>query len=212
MARSGTARTMVLAPDPIAEAGGPDHLLHLVQEDLGDCRRCKLSEGRNHIVFGEGDPQARLVFVGEAPGGEEDRKGRPFVGSAGQLLTKMIGAMGLHRDQVYICNVIKCRPPNNRDPEMDEVVACEPFLIRQLEVIRPEVIIAMGRVAAQTLLRVKTPITRLRGRWTRYHGIRLMPTFHPAYLLRNPQAKREVWADLKQVMAELDLAVPPRQR
>lgn len=203
---------MVLAPDPIAEAGGPDHLLHLVQEDLGDCRRCKLSEGRNHIVFGEGDPQARLVFVGEAPGGEEDRKGRPFVGSAGQLLTKMIGAMGLHRDQVYICNVIKCRPPNNRDPEMDEVVACEPFLIRQLEVIRPEVIIAMGRVAAQTLLRVKTPITRLRGRWTRYHGIRLMPTFHPAYLLRNPQAKREVWADLKQVMAELDLAVPPRQR
>jgi uracil-DNA glycosylase family 4 len=174
--------------------------LEEIRADLGDCRRCKLCSGRTHIVFGVGNPKAELVFVGEGPGADEDAQGIPFVGKAGQLLTKMIEAMGFGRDEVYICNVIKCRPPNNRNPEPDEIDACEPFLRAQLGSIRPKVIVALGKFAAQTLLRDGTPITRLRGNWREYCGIPLMPTFHPAYLLRNPAEKRNAWLDLRQVM------------
>ena len=177
--------------------------LEEILTDLGDCRRCPLCEGRKNIVFGVGNPQARLVLVGEAPGREEDEKGEPFVGEAGRLLDRILRAMGLGRDQVYICNVEKCRPPGNRDPRPEEIEACEPFLIRQLASIRPSVIVALGKFAAQTLLRDQTPITRLRGTWKDYHGIPLMPTYHPAYLLRNPSGKQEVWEDMKQVLKRL---------
>ncbi len=181
--------------------------LAALREAIGDCRRCKLAPHRTHLVFGVGNPRARLVFVGEGPGQEEDLQGEPFVGRAGQLLTEIITrGMRLRREDVYICNVVKCRPPNNRNPEPDEVAACEPFLRRQLELIGPEVIVALGKFAAQTLLRTKTPITKLRGVWADYHGIRLMPTFHPAYLLRNPADKRLVWEDIQQVMRVLGIA------
>jgi len=173
---------------------------------IGDCRRCKLAPHRTHLVFGVGNPRARLVFVGEAPGRDEDLKGEPFVGRAGQLLTEIITkGMGLARKDVYIANVIKCRPPENRNPEPDEVESCEPLLLRQLELIGPEVIVALGKFAVQTLLRTKTPITQLRGRWYDYHGIKLMPTFHPAYLLRNPGDKRLVWEDIQKVMRALGI-------
>jgi DNA polymerase len=186
--------------------------LAVVRDDLGDCQRCKLSPLRKNIVFGVGSPDAPLVFVGEAPGGDEDRTGEPFVGAAGQLLTKMIIAMGLPREEVYICNILKCRPPGNRNPEPDEIEQCEPFLKKQLAAIRPRMIVALGKFAAQCLLRSDAPISRLRGRFQTYEGIPLMPTFHPAFLLRNPDAKREVWADLKLVMAELDrLGIARRQ-
>ncbi|MCI0670452.1 MAG: uracil-DNA glycosylase [Myxococcaceae bacterium] len=171
-----------------------------IRRELGDCRRCKLCEGRRNIVFGVGNPRAELVFVGEGPGAEEDAQGVPFVGAAGQLLTKMIEAMGFRRDDVYICNVVKCRPTGNRNPEPDEIQACEPFLTAQLASLKPKVIVALGKFAAQTLLRDTTPITRLRGQWREYQGIRLMPTFHPAYLLRNPAEKKSAWQDLQQVM------------
>jgi uracil-DNA glycosylase len=174
-----------------------------IRRELGDCRRCKLCSGRKQIVFGSGSPKARLVFVGEGPGAEEDAQGLPFVGAAGQLLTKMISAMGLRREDVYICNVVKCRPPGNRNPEPDEIAACEPFLRAQLQSIGPEVVVALGKFAAQTLLREGTPITRLRGQWRTYQGMKLMPTFHPAYLLRNPAEKKPCWEDLKAVMAVL---------
>jgi DNA polymerase len=175
---------------------------------IGDCQRCKLAGGRRQIVFGVGNPQARLVFVGEGPGEDEDRQGEPFVGRAGQLLTEIITkGMRLRREDVYIANVIKCRPPGNRNPEPDEVASCEPFLLRQIEIIRPEVIVALGKFAAQTLLATKTPITKLRGRWHEFRGIRLMPTFHPAYLLRNPADKRLVWEDVQQVMHVLGIEV-----
>jgi DNA polymerase len=179
--------------------------LPAIQSDIGaDCRRCKLcSLGRSQIVFGVGHPKARLMFVGEAPGEEEDKRGEPFVGRAGQLLTKIIEAIGLTRDQVYIANVIKCRPPNNRNPEPDEVEQCEPYLFRQIDVIRPRVIVPLGKFAAQSLLKTVDPITRLRGRQFDYRGAALIPTFHPAYLLRNPSAKREVWEDMKKVRAIL---------
>ncbi len=168
------------------------------------CVRCKLCElGRSQVVFGVGHPKARLMFVGEAPGEDEDKKGEPFVGRAGQLLTKIIEAISLTREQVYIANVIKCRPPGNRNPEPDEVAACEPFLFRQIEIIRPRVIVALGKFAAQCLLRSTEPITKLRGREFEFHGATLIPTFHPAYLLRNPPAKREVWEDMKKVRALL---------
>ena len=179
--------------------------LRAVREELGDCRRCKLCKSRRNIVFGVGDPLADLVFVGEAPGVNEDRVGEPFVGAAGDLLTKMIQAMGLRRDDVYILNVIKCRPPGNRDPESDELAACEPFLIKQLDALKPKVIVTLGRYASTSLLRETTGITRLRGQWRQYQGIKLMPTFHPAYLLRRPQGKRDVWNDLQLVMKELGL-------
>jgi uracil-DNA glycosylase len=171
-----------------------------VRRALGDCKRCKLCSGRKNLVFGVGNPKARLVFVGEGPGAEEDNQGIPFVGAAGQLLTKMIVAMGFSRDEVYICNVVKCRPPGNRNPEPDEIEACQPFLEAQLNAIRPSVIVTLGKFAAQTLLRTDTPITRLRGQWREYVGIPLMPTFHPAYLLRNPAEKKAAWMDLKAVM------------
>ncbi len=202
----------VVAPDPRDEPTPPtvgqSSSLEDLRADIGDCQRCKLAPGRTNLVFGVGNPKARLVFVGEAPGHDEDLRGEPFVGRAGQLLTEIITkGMRIRRDDVYICNVIKCRPPGNRNPEPDEVDSCEPFLLRQLELIGPEVIVALGKFAAQTLLRDKTPITKLRGRWFDYHGIRLMPTFHPAYLLRNPAEKRLVWEDIQQVMAVLGMPV-----
>ena len=179
--------------------------LDLIESDVGpNCTRCKLCTlGRSQIVFGVGNPKARLMFVGEAPGEEEDKRGEPFVGRAGQLLTKIIEAIGLTRDQVYIANVIKCRPPGNRNPEPDEVAECEPFLFRQIDVIQPRVIVPLGKFAAQSLLKTMDPITRLRGRQFDYRGAVLIPTFHPAYLLRNPSAKREVWEDMKKVRSIL---------
>jgi len=178
---------------------------------IGDCQRCKLAPHRTRLVFGVGNPRARLVFVGEGPGADEDAQGEPFVGRAGQLLTEIITkGMRLRREDVYIANVIKCRPPGNRNPEPDEVASCEPFLLRQIELIGPEVIVALGKFAAQTLLRSKVPITQLRGRWYDYHGIKLMPTFHPAYLLRNPGDKRVVWADIQKVMKVLGLEAAGR--
>jgi len=190
------------APPKKSEAAveGVVKTLDEVRQSLGDCRRCKLSQGRTQIVFGSGSPRAELIFVGEAPGAEEDRQGVPFVGAAGQLLTKMIEAMKFTRDDVYICNVAKCRPPGNRNPEPDEIEACEPFLKGQLAALKPKVIVALGKFAAQTLLRESTAITRLRGQWRTYAGVPLMPTFHPAYLLRSPEEKKLAWMDLKEVM------------
>ena len=183
-------------------------LLEGVRGEMGECTRCKLHKTRTNIVFGVGSPKARLMFVGEAPGEDEDLQGFPFVGKAGQLLTKMIEAMGLRRDDVYICNTVKCRPPNNRNPEPDELLACEPFLKGQLGAVKPEVIVTLGKFAAQALLREQTPITRLRGQWREYEGIPVMPTFHPAYLLRSPGEKGKVWEDLKQVMKKLGMPPP----
>jgi DNA polymerase len=179
--------------------------LETVRSELGECTRCKLHRTRTNIVFGVGNPSARLMFVGEAPGEDEDLKGEPFVGKAGQLLTKMIEAMGLRREDVYICNTVKCRPPNNRNPEPDELDACEPFLKGQLASVKPEVIVTLGKFAAQALLREQAPISRLRGVWREYEGIPVMPTFHPAYLLRSPQEKGKVWDDLQQVMKRMSL-------
>ncbi len=182
--------------------------LRQLREILGDCRRCRLSEGRATIVYGVGNPNADVMFVGEGPGRDEDLQGEPFVGRAGQLLTDIITkGMRLRREDVYIANVVKCRPPGNRDPEPDEVASCEPFLIRQIDLVKPRVIVALGRFAAQTLLRSNAPVSRLRGQWRDYHGIPLMPTFHPAYLLRNPADKRLVWDDIKSVLRELGTAV-----
>jgi len=183
--------------------GKQDETLADIRADLGDCTRCGLSASRKHIVFGEGAENARLVFVGEGPGFDEDRCGRPFVGAAGQLLTRIIAAMQLTREAVYICNVVKCHPPGNRDPEPEEIRHCLPFLKRQLAVIQPRAICALGRVAAQTLLDTQAPISRLRGRFHDFMGIPVMPTFHPAYLLRNPEKKREVWEDVQQIMKRL---------
>ena len=176
--------------------------LDSIQLDIGDCQRCKLARSRNRIVFGEGDQNAKLVFIGEGPGFEEDRKGQPFVGAAGQLLTRIIEAIKLSRHQVYICNIIKCRPPGNRNPEPDEIRTCFPFLERQLAAIQPDFIVALGTFAAQTLLGTTTSISRLRGRFHKYKGIRVLPTYHPAYLLRNPAKKRDVWEDMKMLMKE----------
>ena len=184
--------------------GGEVSTLEQLRDDIGDCRRCKLHSGRTHVVFGVGNPNAKLMFVGEGPGRDEDLKGEPFVGRAGQLLTDIITkGMGLSREDVYIANVVKCRPPQNRNPEPDEVASCEPFLKKQIELIRPEIIVALGKFAVQALLQSKVPITRLRGNWHTYMGIKLMPTFHPAYLLRNPADKKLVWEDIKKVMKEM---------
>lgn len=174
--------------------------LEAVRAELGDCRRCPLHRTRRHLVFGEGNPEAELVFVGEAPGADEDAQGRPFVGQAGQLLTKIIAAMGLERDEVYICNILKCRPPGNRNPLPEEIALCEPFLIRQIEAISPRVICALGTFAARTLLKSDAPISGLRGRFHSFLGIPVMPTYHPAYLLRNAGAKRQAWEDVQGVM------------
>jgi len=171
---------------------------------IGDCRRCKLCSGRTNLVFGVGNPNAELMFVGEGPGRDEDLEGEPFVGRAGQLLNDIITkGMGMKREDVYIANVVKCRPPDNRNPEPDEVATCEPFLKKQIDLIRPRIIIALGKFAVQALLQSKAPITKLRGNWHNYHGIKLMPTFHPAYLLRNPADKKLVWEDIKKVIKEL---------
>ena len=186
------------APAGVVLFKSPADALVAVREEIGDCTRCKLHTlGRRQIVFGVGNPQADLMFVGEAPGADEDVQGEPFVGRAGQLLTKIIEAIGLTRGDVYIANVIKCRPPQNRNPEQDEVDTCEPFLFRQIDVIQPKVIVALGTFAARALLRTLDPISRLRGRIFEYRGAKLIPTFHPAYLLRNPSSKREVWEDMK---------------
>ena len=181
--------------------------LPIVRADLGECTRCKLHKTRNKIVFGDGNPQADLVFVGEGPGADEDAQGLPFVGRAGKLLTQMIEAMGLRRGDVYICNVVKCRPPGNRQPEKDEVDSCSPFLFRQLDVLQPKVIVCLGATAAQTLLQTNRSISHFRGEWLEYRGYKMIATYHPAYLLRNPAAKSEVWKDLQKVMAELGLQV-----
>ena len=186
-----------------AEDGAEALLEDLRLNVIGDCRRCKLCEGRHKIVFGTGDPGARLLFVGEGPGADEDRQGIPFVGKAGQLLNKIIGAMGLARDQVYIANVVKCRPPDNRAPRPDETAACTPFLFRQIEIIAPRVIVALGAPAAHALIESSAGITKMRGTFREFKGIPVMPTFHPAYLLRNPAAKKEVWDDMQMVMALL---------
>jgi uracil-DNA glycosylase family 4 len=182
-----------------------DDSLPKILADIGDCTRCKLHRGRTKLVFGDGNPQAELVFVGEGPGRDEDAQGLPFVGRAGKLLTQMIEAMGLLRKDVYICNVVKCRPPENRTPEKDEVQTCSPFLLRQLDAIAPRVIVCLGSVAAQTLLETNRGISHFRGEWLDFRGRKLMATYHPAYLLRNPSAKGEVWKDLQKVMAVLGL-------
>ena len=204
-----------MPPLPVPAAPGPSlfdatdkiagDTLSRIREDLGECTRCKLHKHRRTIVFGDGNPKAELVFVGEGPGADEDAQGLPFVGRAGKLLTQMIEAMGLERKDVYICNVVKCRPPENRTPEDDEVSTCSPFLLRQLEVIAPKVIVCLGAVAAKALLRTNRGISQFRGQWLDYRGSKLMSTYHPAYLLRNPNAKGEVWKDLQKVMAVLGL-------
>ncbi len=185
-----------------------DDSLERIRTDIGDCTRCRLCEQRNKIVFGVGNPKAELVFIGEGPGRDEDLKGEPFVGRAGQLLTQMIEAMGLKREQVYIANVVKCRPPENRTPEKDEIAICSPFLLRQLDVIKPKVIVCLGNVAMQALLATNRSMSSVRGQWFPFRGAKMLPTYHPAYLLRNPPAKADVWADLKKVIAELGLTPP----
>lgn len=206
MEPSGEKRAMSLPLD--ARGGGDSPVMSLpeIREELGDCRRCKLCEERNSIVFGEGNPDARLVFVGEGPGRDEDAQGRPFVGRAGQLLTKIIKAMKLEREDVYICNVVKCRPPGNRNPEPDEVASCEPFLAKQIRSINPEVVVCLGSVATGLLLKLKNfRMGQLRGTFHNYENSKLMVTYHPAALLRNPAFKKPVWEDMKLVMKELGI-------
>ena len=184
--------------------------LQLIREDIGDCTRCALHKGRNKIVFGDGSSTARLMFVGEGPGADEDAQGIPFVGKAGQLLNNMIAAMGLKREEVYIANVVKCRPPGNRTPEPDEGNTCSPFLFRQIDVVRPEVLVALGATAATYLLGQRQPLAGLRGRVHAFRGMQLIITYHPAYLLRDPRQKKEAWADLQIAMRELGLKPPAR--
>ena len=193
---------MFVSPEDRAEA------LLAIREDLGDCTRCALSAGRNKIVYGDGDPNARLMFVGEGPGADEDAQGLPFVGRAGQLLNNMIAAMGMKREQVYIANIVKCRPPQNRVPEPEEAHTCSPFLFRQIDVIRPQVLVALGATAALYLLGFKSPLSALRGRLHACRGAKLIVTYHPAYLLRDPRQKKEAWRDLQLAMAELGLSSP----
>jgi len=198
------SRLRDVTSEPIALLRSAAEALTTIRTDIGDCTRCKLHRlGRRQVVFGVGNPEADLMFVGEAPGGDEDVQGIPFVGRAGQLLTKIIEAIGLTRDDVYIANVIKCRPPENRNPEPDEVETCEPFLFRQVDVIAPKVIVALGTFAAKTLLKTNDPISRMRGRVYDYRGAKLIPTFHPAFLLRSPERKRDVWEDMKKVRSLL---------
>lgn len=205
-------RKPVFAPPPVSAVIDQDRAaaLRLIQEDIGDCTRCALHKGRNKIVFGDGDPDARLMFVGEGPGADEDAQGLPFVGRAGQLLNNMISAMGLKREQVYIANVVKCRPPQNRTPEPDEANTCSPFLFRQIDVIRPEVIVALGATAATYLLGQRQPLAGLRGRVHSWRGTKLIVTYHPAFLLRDPRQKKEAWADLQIAMRELGLNLPAK--
>jgi DNA polymerase len=189
----------------------PVEALKLIREDIGDCTRCVLHrQGRKQIVFGVGNPRAELMFIGEAPGADEDERGEPFVGRAGQLLNNMIKAMGLEREQVYIANIIKCRPPGNRTPEREECETCSPFLMRQIAAIHPKAIVALGAVAAKTLLAINAPMSDLRGRWYEFRGTKLAVTYHPAFLLRDPRQKKEAWKDLQMVMKELGLPLPAK--
>ncbi len=205
----GLKKTAIPVQERTIQAPGPsmkkNETLEIIRADIGNCRRCRLCERRKNLVFGAGNDNARLVFVGEAPGHDEDAQGVPFVGRSGQLLTKMIQAMGLSREDVYICNILKCRPTDNRNPLPEEIINCIPFLKRQLDVIKPEVICALGGFATKALLEKTEGITRLRGHFHNYRGVKLMPVFHPAYLLRNENKKREAWEDLQKVMAELGL-------
>ncbi|NLH47495.1 MAG: uracil-DNA glycosylase [Myxococcales bacterium] len=204
------AKPKTATEKPLADSAGENEL-RSIREEIGDCTRCKLHQGRKNIVFGDGTATAELMFVGEGPGADEDEQGLPFVGRAGQLLNKMIAAMGKRRDEVYIGNIVKCRPPGNREPEGDEVAMCLPFLQRQIRTIHPKMIVCLGRVAIQNLLDTKRPISQLRGQWQLYEDIRVMPTFHPAYLLRNPAAKKPAWEDLQKVMAELGWPLPKKE-
>jgi uracil-DNA glycosylase len=203
----------LLESKPRVESGvtDPGQALRLIREDIGDCTRCRLSkQGRKQIVFGVGNPKAELMFIGEAPGADEDQQGEPFVGRAGQLLNNMIKAMGLRREDVYIANIIKCRPPGNRTPERDECETCSPFLMRQIAAIKPKAIVALGAVAAKTLLAINAPMTEFRGRWFDFRGTKLAVTYHPAFLLRDPRQKKETWKDLQMVMKELGMAIPAK--
>jgi uracil-DNA glycosylase len=193
----------VEAAPEIQEQADEHPTLEGIRAEMGDCRRCKLFASRTNLVFGDGAAHARLMFVGEAPGADEDQQGVPFVGAAGQLLNKMLNKLGISREEVYIANVLKSRPPGNRDPEADEITACLPFLKKQIQAIRPQVIVTLGRIAAQALLGTKEPLTKIRGRWQRYHDFRVMPTFHPSYLLRFPQERHKTWEDMQQVMEYL---------
>ena len=197
-----TGRSSLSGFAPTKKKVAPETLTE-IRTDLGDCRRCRLSKSRKNIVFGTGDSDARLMFVGEGPGYEEDQSGEPFVGAAGRLLTKIINAINLSREQVYICNIIKCRPPGNRNPMPDEIETCFPFLKRQIASVKPDIICALGTFAAQTLLDTRVPISKLRGCFHDYSGTKVLPTYHPAYLLRNPEKKRDVWEDMKMVMKVL---------
>jgi DNA polymerase len=200
-----------LAANEPALSSDPVTALRQIREDIGDCTRCRLhKQGRKQIVFGVGNPRADLMFIGEAPGADEDEKGEPFVGRAGQLLTNMIKAMGLSREEVYIANIIKCRPPGNRTPERDECETCSPFLMRQIEAVAPKAIVALGAVAAKTLLTINAPMSELRGRWYDFRGTKLAVTYHPAFLLRDPRQKKETWKDLQMVMKELGLKAPEK--
>ena len=219
VALAGAAPAAAPPAPPSEPVGEPpaDESLERIRKDLGECQRCKLGKGRKNLVFGVGNPRARLVFVGEGPGADEDQQGEPFVGEAGQVLNRIITAMGLKREDVYICNVVKCRPPGNRDPEQEEIAACSAYLLRQLRAIRPEAVVALGKFAAQTLLDTKEPISKLRGRFRDFHGIPLMPTYHPSFLLRrqgegNMDAFWEVWDDMTQVLRLLKLPVPEKSR
>jgi DNA polymerase len=203
----------VAPPRAAGAAGGSTGAagsLEALREHIGDCQRCKLSGGRRNIVFGQGHPNAELMFVGEAPGADEDEQGLAFVGRAGQLLTKIIEAIGLTRDDVFIANVLKCRPPQNRNPEPDEIQACQPFLERQIELIRPKVLVGLGKFAGQWLLKTAEPISKIRGRVGAYQEIAVIPTYHPAYLLRNPGAKKQVWEDMKLAASLLGIQLPGR--
>lgn len=206
--RAAVAEDLPTDAKPESRISDPLQALRVIREDLGDCTRCRLhKQGRKQIVFGVGNPNAELMFIGEAPGADEDEQGEPFVGRAGQLLNNMIKAMGLEREQVYIANIIKCRPPGNRTPERDECETCSPFLMRQISVIKPRVIVALGAVAARTLLAINAPMAELRGHWYQFRGTKLAVTYHPAFLLRDPRQKKEAWKDLQMVMKELGLPV-----
>jgi uracil-DNA glycosylase family 4 len=200
---------LFVVPRPEAAISDPVAALRIIREDLGECTRCRLAkQGRKQIVFGVGNPHADLMFIGEAPGADEDFQGQPFVGRAGQLLNNMIKAMGLQREDVYIANIIKCRPPNNRTPERDECETCSPFLMRQIEAIKPKAIVALGAVAAKTLLAINAPMSEFRGHWYDFRGTKLAVTYHPAFLLRDPRQKKEAWKDLQMVMQKLGLEPP----
>jgi DNA polymerase len=205
-----TPDTPAFDAPPLAPAEKRARLIALDNNEVRGCTKCRLCEQRKQTVFGEGDPDAELFFIGEGPGENEDRTGRPFVGRAGELLDKWIAAMGLKREQVYIANIVKCRPPGNREPAPDEVATCTPYLMRQLEIVRPKVIVTLGRPSSQHMLQSKLSMSRLRGQWQQWRGIKLMPTYHPAYVLRQYtyETRSAVWGDLQQVMAELGLPLP----